>query len=164
MKLLSWNCCGLGSARAVRVLLEVRRRLQPDVWFLSETHLDKTKEENVRRRAGFDRMIVHKSDGRSGGLVLMWRDDINVRVQGVTRNYIDVIIENGISWRFTGVYGEPEWNQKHVTWEALRSIKGDLSTPWLLMGDFNEILYNIEKEGGRPRPQRQMQAFHDVLS
>ena len=94
----------------------------------------------------------------------MWRDDINVRVQGVTRNYIDVIIENGISWQFTGVYGEPEWNQKHVTWEALRSIKGDLSTPWLLMGDFNEILYNIEKEGSRPRPQRQMQAFHDVLS
>ena len=48
-------------------------------------------------RAGFDRMIVHESDGRSEGLVLMWRDDINVRVQGVRRNYIDVIIENGIS-------------------------------------------------------------------
>ena len=97
MKLLAWNCCGLGSAQAVRALLEVRRRLQPDVWFLSETHLDKTKEENVRRRAGFDRMIVHESDGHSGGLVLMWRDDINVRVQGVMGNYIDVIIENGIS-------------------------------------------------------------------
>ena len=51
-----------------------------------------------------------------------------------------------------------------MTWEALRSIKGDLSTPWLLMGDFNEILYIIEKESSRPTPQRQMQAFHDVLS
>ena len=32
------------------------------------------------------------------------------------------------------------------------------------MGDFNEIVYNSEKEGGRPRTQRQLQAFHDVLS
>jgi hypothetical protein len=61
------------------------------------------------------------------------------------------------------VYDEPEWNQKHVTWDALRAIKSDLRIPCRLMGDFNEILYNIEKEGGRPRAQRQMQAFHDVL-
>lgn len=110
MKILAWNCCGLGSARAVRALLEVRRRLNPDVLFLSETHLDNAKAENVRRRAGFDRMIVDESDGRSGGLLLLWRDDVNVRVQGVTKNYIDVIIDDDVSWRFTGVYGEPEWN------------------------------------------------------
>jgi len=38
-------------------------------------------------------MIVHESDGWSGGLLLMWRDEISVRMQGVTKNYIDVIIE-----------------------------------------------------------------------
>jgi hypothetical protein len=46
----------------------------------------------------------------------------------------------------------------------MRSIRGDLTVPWLVMGDFNEILYNSEKEEGRPRSQRQLQAFHDVLS
>jgi len=81
MKLLAWNCCGLGSARAVRALLEVRRRLNPDVWLLSETHLDNANADNIRRRAGFDHLLVHESDGRSGGLVLMWRDDISVQVQ-----------------------------------------------------------------------------------
>ena len=108
MKLLAWNCCGLGSARAVRALLEVRRRLNPDVWFLSETHLDNAKADNIRRRAGFDHLLVHESDGRSGVLVLMWRDDISVQVQGITKNYIDVMIDNGVSWRFMGVYGKPE--------------------------------------------------------
>ena len=49
--------------------------------FLSETHLDNAKAYNVRRRAGFDRMIVHESDGWSGGLLLMWRDEICVRMQ-----------------------------------------------------------------------------------
>ena len=82
----------------------------------------------------------------------------------VTKNYIDVIIEEEGGWRFTGIYGMPEWNQKGRTWDAICSIRGDLTAPWLLMGDFNEILYNSEKEGGRPRTQRQLQAFHDVLS
>jgi hypothetical protein len=31
------------------------------------------------------------------------------------------------------------------------------------MGDFNEILYSHEKEGGNPRPQSHMQAFRDAL-
>ena len=164
MKLLAWNCRGLSSPRAVRSLLEVQKRINPDVFFLSETHLDKAKADNVRRRAGFDHLIIHESDGRSGGLLLLWKEEVNIRLQAVTQNYIDVVIEENGGWRFTGVYGEPDWRHKARTWEAIRSIKGDLGVPWLLMGDFNEILYNSEKEGGRPRTQRQLQAFHDALS
>ena len=134
------------------------------MFFLSETHLDKAKADNVRRRAGFDHLIIHESDGRSGGLLLLWKEEVNIRLQAVTQNYIDVVIEENGGWRFTGVYGEPDWRHKARTWEAIRSIKGDLGVTCLLMGDFNEILYNSEKEGGRPRTQRQLQAFHDALT
>ena len=35
--------------------------------------------------------------------------------------------------------------------------------PWVLLGDFNEILFSHEKEDGRQRPQSFMQAFRDAL-
>ncbi|XP_071685195.1 uncharacterized protein [Lolium perenne] len=36
--------------------------------------------------------------------------------------------------------------------------------PWVIIGDFNEILYLHEKKGGNPRSQRSMQAFRDALA
>lgn len=71
MKILAWNCRGLASARAVRALLDVQKREKPDVFFLSETHLSKAKAEKIKRKVGCDHMIIHESDGRSSGLLLM---------------------------------------------------------------------------------------------
>jgi hypothetical protein len=34
----------------------------------------------------------------------------------------------------------------------------------MVFGDFNEILYSHEKEGGNHRPQNYMQAFRDALT
>ncbi|KAA3460773.1 reverse transcriptase [Gossypium australe] len=35
--------------------------------------------------------------------------------------------------------------------------------PWLVAGDFNEIMFSFEKQGGRIREERQMEAFREVL-
>ena len=47
-----------------------------------------------------------------------------------------------------GVYGESHTEHKDRTWETLRSL---ISTPIkssLMAGDFNEILFSHEKQGG----------------
>jgi hypothetical protein len=64
----------------------------------------------------------------------------------------------------TGMSSKPRCEHKVQTWEMMRSLKGVVSTPWLALRVFNEIVFNYEKEGGRPRPQRQLQAFHDALA
>ena len=59
-----------------------------------------------------------------------------------------MVVRDGDEWRLTGVYGEPSWDHKDQTWGALRSLHGSSSLPWLALGDFNEILFHHEKEGG----------------
>ena len=106
---------------------------------------------------------MDESDGRSGGLLMMWGRHISMVELSVTNNHIDVMVEGDKKWRFTGIYGEPNWDWKERTWTKLRDLHELVKIPWLVLGDFNEILLNSEKEGGNPRPVRFMQDFQDCL-
>ena len=66
MKILSLNCQGLGNTPKVHALLDVQKRNDPSVMFLSETHLDSYLADCLRRRLKMDLKIVNPSDGRSG--------------------------------------------------------------------------------------------------
>jgi hypothetical protein len=81
-------------------------------------------------------------------------------------NYIDVIVQESPEkiWRLTGIYGEPRWEDKYKTWDRMRELHAQNNLPWVTIGDFNEILYSHEKEGGNTRPQHFMQAFRDAVN
>jgi hypothetical protein len=65
-------------------------------------------------------------------------------------NYINVRVVEGPNkiWRLTGIYGEPRWQDKFKTWDKLRELKGVNDMSWVVLGDFNEIAFSHEKDGG----------------
>jgi exonuclease III len=166
MKLLVWNCRGMRKPAAVRALLGIQERVKPDVLFLSETHLDKAKAGKLKRRLGFDKMEVWESDGRSGGLLMFWQEELGVSSVEARANSIDLRIKetSGAGWRFTGFYGEPSGDRKHLSWDYMRELHAMVDLPWIMVGDFNEISHIHEKEGGAARPLRSMQAFSNALN
>ncbi|XP_074293758.1 uncharacterized protein LOC141620909 [Silene latifolia] len=104
------------------------------------------------------------SVGRSGGLACWWRKGLEVSFKSATVHYMDwEVVLGGRRWRLTGFYGWPAVQDRHLSWQQLRILAADNDTPWLCIGDYNEILFGTEMKGGT-RPQWKMTNFWDAVN
>ena len=78
MKLISWNCRGLGNGPVVRSLLELGRVEDPDVLFLAETRLTEKELDRFRWTLGLTNMTAWNPVGRSRGVALFWKRGMDV--------------------------------------------------------------------------------------
>jgi hypothetical protein len=115
-----------------------------------ETKCSKTRVEMVWVKLGFAGAFTIDPVGRSGGLALLWKEDREVEIQNFSRQHINAVItEEGVQpWKLTGFYGHPKWAKRHKEWELLPHLKSHTPAPWLVIGDFNKILVQLEKKGG----------------
>jgi hypothetical protein len=67
---------------------------RPNLVFLMETKLRKTKMENVRTKIGFNNMIVVECVGKSEGLVLFWEDSLDIEVQNFSQRHVNAIVHD----------------------------------------------------------------------
>jgi exonuclease III len=143
----------------------MQKEEDPDILLLSETKMDKRRLEFFRWKLGMTNFMVKNCEGQSGGLAVFWKTGVKVHFHTAARLYMDMDVEesDGFVWRFTGVYGEPKSDKKDLTWRAMRVLNAQTKRPWLMCGDFNEILLQCEKEGGEARPQASMDKFKQAL-
>ncbi|XP_074346246.1 uncharacterized protein LOC141685021 [Apium graveolens] len=165
MNCLSWNCRGLGNPRTVRVLGDLLKDRKPDILFLSETIYAANKIEDIRIRFGFVQCFSVDRVGRSGGLAIMWKNHVNCQIFGYSRNHIDVhmLDNNMVTWRLTYFYGYPERSKRRNSWDLLRQLAGMSQLPWLIVGDFNDLLYSSNKWGLVDHPQSLMDGFRQAV-
>ena len=165
MKILSWNCRGLGNQRAVDVLSHLVREKAPKILFLMETKRSVAEMRLIQAVLPYRGMLAVPSVRRCGGLALLWMEEIELHVQTFTLNHIDALIMNDVNnpWRLTGFYGWPDEMMKHKSWQLLKHLHTRLSSPWLCCGDFNEILDSNEKQGRLPKSIAPMQQFRATL-
>ena len=138
-----WNCRGLGNPRAVRALKELVQSKDPHVVFICETKLHVNKLDKIKRICKMNAVVGVSSAGSSGGLAMLWNDNVQLVLKSFSVNHIDVIVEqrgNEEPWHFTSFYGEPDANKRNESWRLLRELARQDNKPWMCMGDFNEIL------------------------
>ena len=131
MIILSWNGRGLGNRRAVQVLTDLVRIKGSTILFLMETKSTVNEMKSVKAELGFPSMLCVPSVRCSGGLALLWKNDVMVNTQTYSPNHIDVVVSSPSQalWRLTGVYGHPEERLKSETWRLMRHLRAWLSIP-----------------------------------
>lgn len=168
MSCIVWNARGLGNRRAFGQLRRLVAEKDPHLLFICESKVSSSCCNYWRSILPFYGIFCVAPTGRSGGLVLCWKKEWTVSVLSYSLYHIDcTIMFDNVLWRFTGFYGHPNPAQRMHSWTLLRRLAtwhGMTDVPWLIGGDFNELLYASEKLGGVQRSCTGMAAFHDALN
>lgn len=119
----------------------------------------------IQRKLGFDPGVRVDAIGRAGGVALLWSKDVDIRVRSTEGRFIDFEVKSvdGAFWRGTGMYGWPEFGEKWRSWKLIRDLGEASSMPWFLFGDFIEVLFEVEKQGGNECDFGSMTEFRGVI-
>ncbi|GLT28228.1 hypothetical protein SLA2020_237380 [Shorea laevis] len=67
-------------------------------------------------------------------------------------------------WFFSGIYGRPQFDIRSLLLQELTTIVENLNMPWLIIGDFNDVIDQSEKFGGNPICQTRVRAYLSCMN
>jgi hypothetical protein len=123
------------------------------------------RAQNFMHSLGYSGSFAVSCEGLSGGLALFWLPHFEVSLKGFNKHCIDVVVNSAgmAPWRVSFVYGEPRREKRHEFWELLRRLRNQRDGPWMLCGDFNEVLSHDEHVGPRDRSDAQIEQFKNCM-
>lgn len=92
MSLISYNCRGLGNPRSVGRLKTLLGKENSDVVFLMETKLGADRMSSVQNKLQMQKGYHVDAMGRSGGMSILWSDNVDINVLSSFSHYIDFTV------------------------------------------------------------------------
>ncbi|XP_026443846.1 uncharacterized protein LOC113343999 [Papaver somniferum] len=167
MKIISWNVCGFGNKDTRNHLHMLIKSQNPDIIFFSETRNQQKRMQYMLARYKYPNVSFLNPIGLSGGLCLLWKDNIDLKVIDMSLNMINCIVkldsQNNNSL-LTCLYGALNKNDKEAQWNHINNLRENHNNPWIVIGDLNFILDRNDKEGGNTPSQTDLDANNDILN
>ncbi|KAI9083412.1 hypothetical protein K1719_034626 [Acacia pycnantha] len=150
MNLTVWNCRGAASKGFAAVLRDMRKRYKLDVVVILEPRINGTTANRVIKSWGFQYSVRREAEGFSGGIWILWnQEDLLVDVIEMQDQFIHCRLGVGSKeMLFTAVYASPNEQRRHRAWDRLLHLSLEITEPWLLVGDYNDIKSPLEQKGG----------------
>lgn len=85
--------------------------------------------ERIKNKLGLANGLIVPSNGRSGGLALLWSREVDLEIKSYRKNHIDAVVtkpENGFKWKVTGFYGHPDTHKRYESWNILAFLYNQL--------------------------------------
>jgi exonuclease III len=148
--ILSWNIRGAqnNNARQLKYLL---RKYNPTYLTIFETHTPYAKLYSFWNNHGYSPVHIIEANGHSGGIWLMIHtaSTTTSTVLDFNQYSITFTISRGTAiTTCTCVYASPNPTMRTNFWNYLSSTSQSITSPWMLIGDFNETLLPSDQRGG----------------
>lgn len=148
---VSWNVRGLGqSSRCDDVLAELLS-VRPSIVALQETKLPtvSNQKRNSFLPARLSNFVTRDSVGASGGMLTAWDASVfsleNASPLPYTLTSGLSLRADSVSFSLTNVYAPTSRENKPAFFRELASIADSISSPWMLLGDFNLTRFPDDK-------------------
>ena len=167
MNIIMWNCRGALNPNFHRSVAELVRCHSPTMMIITETRVGGDRAKEITNTLPFDGAVHTDTIGYAGGLWLLWNYDfVDVSVLAATEQEIHAVIKvrsSTFAWFLSSIYASPRIMEQKILWGNLAQVASLHSLPWLLAGDFNEVLCSEDKFGGLPVNLRRSQLFSNCL-
>ena len=144
--ILSWNIRGVISSLGKRHIRSLVMRYNPSFVILLKTHAAFDRVASFWSSLGYHAIYIVDAVGHSGGIFVLgqvhgfaacilhsFSQAVTIRISSGSRH-----------WACTAVYASPIPSLRADLWSHLRDIRSAISIPWVLLGDFNEVLLSSE--------------------
>lgn len=149
--ILFWNARGAGSNAFKAAIKDLVKTNFIDFLFICEPKVQFSKDvEKHFQKLGFNDSKVVAANGFSGGLWAMWNNSrVQISVVDYTTQSISLKVSSSSRiWILTCIYASPCKTFRGDLWNHLAMLLSTHHLPWLVLGDFNEIIAFADKNGG----------------
>ncbi|CAI9099857.1 OLC1v1036739C1 [Oldenlandia corymbosa var. corymbosa] len=152
--IMSWNIRGLNSPLKHREVTSYLSMNKVGFAWILETKLigEKAKEIVMKKWHQYEYYGNHEGKSKGSILVLWRKEDYEVQIQTVNKQYIHCWVKNLNTkcWFYvTVVYADYLVQGRIKLWEELKQVADHTTEAWLIMGDFNCVTNPEERLGGR---------------
>ncbi|XP_031127729.1 uncharacterized protein LOC116029829 [Ipomoea triloba] len=132
---------GAASSGFRRALLLLVNNVKANLIGLVEPRISGSAADRACRSFGFDNWIRVKAVGFSGGIWLLWRNNINVEVMATNPQFILTKVSkgNGTVGLVSFVYSNPSHHFRKKLWNSLSIDNFSLNEEWISVGDYNAV-------------------------
>jgi hypothetical protein len=113
---------------------------------------------------GYTAYVV-PSAGLSGGLWLIWSNDVTVQIIESTRHFIFARIKaaDQVPWVLGAIYGDANHRNNGWIWDAIRRYSENVEEAFCCLGDFNAIPDMADKFGGSSFMNTNNRSFQKLI-
>lgn len=151
--IISWNVRGLNKAGKFREISSRLQNLNPAITVLIETRVKEKNADRIRKKMKLNGYYLDNYPNHENGRIWLQWDD--------SRRHIDCIHSTDqmlhcrvtdaagvfMFW-MTAVYAHNQLNRRKTLWQDIVKIYTQQTGPWVLIGDFNNVLKAEDRIGG----------------